>query len=226
MTEPLAALFDVEVLRGRREPVLAALGHASPLLVLGSAQSLGSLELSALHDDGVALRRRRGGGGAVLLDPSDAWVEVWLPRDQDVGGVRAVATRVGGWWAQALSGAGLATEQHDDGVDHPDDGRVACFAATGPGELTAGGRKILGLSQWRVREGTLVSCVLAQVAPDGLSRYLRDGAIADSLRRRSTSLTELGTSLDAHTVRRAFVELLRTDVPAVEVVEALDTLES
>jgi hypothetical protein len=37
---------------------------------------------------------------------------------------------------------------------------VACFAGRGPGEIFVDGRKVVGVSQWRVREGAFVSTVL------------------------------------------------------------------
>ena len=37
-----------------------------------------------------------------------------------------------------------------------------CFAGLGPGEVTVGGRKVVGLSQRRIREAVLFQCCVAQ----------------------------------------------------------------
>ena len=36
-------------------------------------------------------------------------------------------------------------------------GDVVCFAGRGPGEVFVGRRKVVGLSQWRARQGALFS---------------------------------------------------------------------
>ena len=36
-------------------------------------------------------------------------------------------------------------------------GDLVCFAGRGPGEVFHGDRKVVGLSQWRAREGALFS---------------------------------------------------------------------
>ena len=46
-------------------------------------------------------------------------------------------------------------------------GDLVCFAGRGPGEVFAGQRKLVGLSQWRAREGALFSsCVYTRWEPD------------------------------------------------------------
>ena len=48
-----------------------------------------------------------------------------------------------------------------------------CFAGHGPGEVFAGERKLVGLSQWRAREGALFSsCVYTRWAPVPLADLL------------------------------------------------------
>ncbi|MDP9389628.1 MAG: hypothetical protein M3Q48_17360, partial [Actinomycetota bacterium] len=37
---------------------------------------------------------------------------------------------------------------------------MVCFAGLGPGEVTVGGRKVVGLAQRRTREGALFQCAL------------------------------------------------------------------
>jgi lipoate-protein ligase A len=166
-------LLDYEPLRTTSRPTIRSLSRTEPLIVLGSTQSPDDLDGDAVERDGIELRRRRGGGGAVLLHPEDLWFELWLPRDAVApSDVRATACKVGDVWHEAMRSVGIAAEVHRGGMDDRPQGAIACFAGTGPGELTVAGAKLIGISQWRVREGTLVSSVLAVRPPQGLSRYL------------------------------------------------------
>lgn len=57
---------------------------------------------------------------------------------------------------QAASGPAVL---HQRGVSDRVAGRVACFAALGPGELSVDGRKVLGISQRRTRFGARFQCI-------------------------------------------------------------------
>lgn len=130
-------------------------------LVLGSAQSLGVIDAARLG--ATSLRRRRGGGGVVLLQPSDLWVDWWIPHDDERWSpdVHVSSRQVGSWWAAALApvvDAPLLV--HEGALEGPSSFRVVCFAGRGPGEVFVNGRKIVGVTQWRVREGVFLSSVL------------------------------------------------------------------
>ena len=59
---------------------------------------------------------------------------------------------------EALAGVGQQGFDVHRGRSVPGDlGDLVCFAGRGPGEVFAGGRKVVGLSQWRSREGALFS---------------------------------------------------------------------
>jgi lipoate-protein ligase A len=200
-------LFDVEPLRTLQRSTLGVLRRDDTVLVLGGRQPSADLDDAALARDGVAVRRRHGGGGAVLLRPADRWVELWLPappggRDHDV---RTTAYLVGGWWRAALSAHGVDTTAHRGAVLDADQGSVACFAGLGPGELTSGGRKVLGISQWRVREGSLVSTVLAVEPPGDLARYLSVATAAPRL-HVAASILSVAPRLEIDAVVATFVE--------------------
>ena len=104
--------------------------------------------------------RRRSGGGAVLVGPGQAvWIDVVVPAGDplwadDVG-------RAGWWlgevWAAALAAAGLPGGEVWRGaqVRSAWSDRV-CFAGLGAGEVTVGGRKVVGISQRRTRAGRTV----------------------------------------------------------------------
>ncbi|UDY35968.1 lipoyl protein ligase domain-containing protein [Dermatobacter hominis] len=138
---------------------------AAPALVLGSTQDLADVDADRLAAAGVELARRRSGGGAVLLHPDDhVWVDLVVPAGDplwDVDVERA-AWWVGDAWVRALGLADDAAGRavvHRTGVTDREAGRVACFAALGPGEVELDGRKVLGVSQRRTRSGARFQCV-------------------------------------------------------------------
>jgi lipoate-protein ligase A len=132
-----------------------------PTLVLGSTQDDGLVSAPALAAGGVQLARRRSGGGAVLLVPGEQlWLDAWIPRDDPlwVTDVVEAAEWVGAWWVDALARCGLSGLEVHRGRSEPGPvGDVVCFAGRGPGEVFAGRQKVVGLSQWRARQGALFS---------------------------------------------------------------------
>lgn len=132
-------------------------------LVLGSTQPEADADRIALEAGGVELVRRRSGGGAVLLVPDDTlWIDVELPRhdplwDDDVG--RAFHW-IGALWTAALADLGVGAAIHAGPVLETRWSRWVCFGGLGPGEVTVGGRKLVGISQRRTRDGARFQCVL------------------------------------------------------------------
>ena len=99
----------------------------------------------------------------VLLRPGDAWVDFWIPasdarHDLDA---RRTAMRIGSWWLDVLQQLSEAqfTLQSTVGPESALE-RTACFGAVGFGEITVANRKLMGLTQWRVREGNFVSTLV------------------------------------------------------------------
>lgn len=153
-----------------------------PTLVLGSTQPEDLVDHARLSEQGVQLRRRRGGGGAVFL-PSNGclWVDAWVPRvdplwDPDVSTAAAWA---GSWWVSALvsggfGSAGASFDVHQGRADPGVLGELICFSGRGPGEVFCDGRKVVGLSQWRSRQGALFSmCAYEHWDPTPLVALLR-----------------------------------------------------
>lgn len=203
------ALIDTDALRELREPSILLPELSEPLVVLGSRQPTDDLNGIALQRDGIGVRRRRGGGGAVLLRPEDVWCEAWLPRSPSevLVDVRRTAVEIGNVWRGVLRAAGLPVNVHTGALLDAEQGSIACFAAIGPGEVRLDAAKLVGISQWRVREGTLVSMVLAVRPPLDLAAYLAEGRSVPRL-EQSTCLTEVAPGRDPGELAASFVREL------------------
>jgi lipoate-protein ligase A len=141
-------------------------------LVLGSTQG------PSLAATAMPVTVRRSGGGAVLLEPDRCvWIDVMLPRHDPLwdDDVHRSFFWLGETWVRALAALGIVGEVHRGGLDRTPWTRLVCFAGIGPGEVTAGSRKVVGLSQRRTRHGARFQCV-AYTAPPAIA------AIVDVLR--------------------------------------------
>ena len=152
-------MADVEPFRvlTRRHAVVRRVDQ--PTVVLGSTQDHDVLDDAAVRAGRIEVARRRGGGGAVLLRPGDhLWVDAWIPRDDPLwrADVSAAATWAGAWWCAALATLGVRGPSVHEGPARPGPlGSTVCFSGRGPGEVFHRGSKVMGLSQWRSREGAL-----------------------------------------------------------------------
>ena len=161
----------VELLDGLREdprPVLAWYRSTRTAIVLGRGQRLPATAVATGAE--VEVVSRHSGGGAVLLDPSLLSLDLILPPDHPLteGDLTEVFERVGRAWEQALTGLGVpGLEVHTGpatarrrGSDRERLLAAVCYATLGHGEVTSGGRKLVGLAQRRRRHGALVQCGL------------------------------------------------------------------
>jgi lipoate-protein ligase A len=149
----------VGVVGGRRVLVLEATDLA---VVLGSTEPGAHVDPAAVARARCHVVRRRSGGAAVLVGPRRAlWVDVLVPRGDplwrdDVG--------VAGWWlgdawAAALGRCGLpGAAAHRGAMVRSRWSDRVCFAGLGPGEVVAGGAKVVGVAQRRTRHGALFQC--------------------------------------------------------------------
>lgn len=152
-----------------------------PALVLGSTQSDDVVDRPACDRAGVEVVRRRSGGGAVLLCPDEViWLDVIISRDDpqwcdDVG---QAMWWVGQGWADALSDLGVGEQSdhrlsvHRGGLVTTSWSRQVCFAGLGPGEVTLGDRKLVGISQRRTRGVARFQCALYRAWSPGFMREL------------------------------------------------------
>lgn len=151
----------------------------SPAVVVGSRQSedLVSSRVGDIADGNVV--RRRSGGGAVLVHPERSiWVDVLAPVSLGRFGsdVRTGMIEVGQAWRQALISLGADAREltiHSTGMELDEWGEVLCFSGLGPGEVLAGGLKLVGLSQRRTRSLLRFQCQVHREDPtDALAELL------------------------------------------------------
>lgn len=196
---------------GRRVEVLEV---ARPALVLGSTQQESAVDPAAVAATGVELVRRRSGGGAVLLLPGrSTWIDVTIARtdalwEDDV----AVAFHwLGRAWAAAVRQLGVEADVHTGRPVENGWSRRVCFAGLGAGEVVVGGRKLVGISQRRTREGARFQCIVHRTwDPVPLLGLLA----LDDLERAYglTELADVATGLDAGTA--PIVNALMLSLPA------------
>ena len=137
-----------------------------PSLVLGSAQ-----RDEVVAGTGLDVVRRRSGGGAVLLVPGQAvWADVTIPAgdplwETDVG--RAFWW-LGDVWAAALGSLGVDAVVHRGPLVKSRWSQQVCFAGLGSGEVTVGGRKVVGISQRRTRAAALSFSDISSIVTSSL----------------------------------------------------------
>lgn len=136
-----------------------------PAIVLGVAQRDDVIDGAAAQANGIAVVRRRSGGGAVWLDASSvSWIDVLIGVNDPLW-----RTDVGEafWWLGDLWANGLRT--YDSSLDVAayrgslrtnEWSKLICYSGLGPGEVTIGGAKVVGISQKRTREAALFQCGL------------------------------------------------------------------
>ncbi len=184
-----------------------------PALVLGSTQADAVVDWERATAAGVDVVRRRSGGGAVLVRPGEVvWIDVLVPAgdplwEADVG-------KAFGWlgqtWAECLGELGVADAFAYDG--RLVTGRwssLVCFGGLGPGEVTVGGRKVVGISQRRTRAGSLFQCaVLVEWDPSPLLDLL---VLTDDDRAAAAAdLTSVagGAGMSGSALTSSFIEAL------------------
>jgi lipoate---protein ligase len=198
--------FDVERFRSETVRTVQAPDVTRPTLVLGSTQPTELVAPDAMRERHVELVRRRGGGGAVYLEPGgQIWMDAWIPRDDPLWehDVTVAAEWAGTWWMDALAASGLHALEVHTGRSVPGDlGDLVCFAGRGPGEVFCGARKVVGLSQWRSREGALFSsCAYLRWDPVAMlelldvHEHLRS-AMAGDLTAVAVGLSELEPAIE------------------------------
>lgn len=171
-------LYDYDTLRKLEEPSAFIVRIDEPFVVLGGSQPDDVLrpDIADFHP----VRRRRGGGGVVLLQPDDLWIDWWIPAsDPRVSDdVRRNALLPGEWWYRSMVHfLPSAPAIVGDGLTGPKELRTACFATSGPGELFYEDRKLVGVTQWHIREGIFLSTLLPARSIAALENLLAEQPI-------------------------------------------------
>jgi lipoate---protein ligase len=177
----------------------------APALVLGRSSGEPSLNWAATAEEGVTVVRRTSGGGPVLWDRDLLALDVVLPPGHPLA-VRDVVLAYR-WLGEAFAAA-LRTCGVDDvevvsveraRARRPGAAADACFGGLSPFEVTAGGRKVLGLSQARRAQGTLLQAgVPLLLDADRLAHLLgRDTPFAHALARDAAGVMELAPAITA-----------------------------
>jgi lipoate-protein ligase A len=148
---------------------------SAPAVVLGSTQSLSVIDVDRAERSGVAVARRRSGGGAVLVTPDDPiWIDAWVPRGDPLwlDDVARAFDWLGDTWGRVLANLGVTgASVHRGGLEASTPwSSLVCFGGVGTGEvLDPDGRKIVGISQRRTRDGAWFhSACLRHWDPDPL----------------------------------------------------------
>lgn len=173
--------------------------------------------------DGANVCQRPTGGGAVLMDDDLLSLDVVLPAGHpwlDGDDLAAVFERVGAAWVDALVALGCDAEavvMHRGAATARRLGPEAqrplaeiCYASLGRGEVTVGGRKVVGLSQRRRRLGALVQCgLLRRWAPQPLIAALAAEHTSDRVLSAAVGLDDvLSPPASTSAVRRVVEEAL------------------
>lgn len=156
----------------------------APALVLGSTQRDDAVDLDACRRAGVEIVRRRSGGGAVLLIPDEVvWVDVIVPSGWPgwADDVHAPMVWLGEHLAASFAAAGLdGAAVHRGAMVRTDWSRQVCFDGLGPGELTLGAGKLVGISQRRTRHAArLQACWYTTYDPAALVALLHPSVRAE-----------------------------------------------
>ena len=152
----------------------------SSALVLGSTQDEGTIDVSIVEGDLPTIRRRSGGGAVLVRPGAQVWLDLFVPvndrlADTDIGRAARFAGEI---WIAALAGilgpASADLRAHVGPLQSTRWSSRLCFCGLGPGEVTLGGRKLVGLSQRRDRRGAwFFTMAHLQFDPVGLAALVR-----------------------------------------------------
>ena len=134
--------------RCRGETVLRVYGWSKPTLSLGRNQrAAGLYRESTLAERGIDVVRRPTGGRS-LLHHREITYSVTGPCD-DTGALVAEYARINALLRHALTSLGVPVEIATPALRAAAPSAAPCFAEPARGELTLGGRKLVGSAQWR-----------------------------------------------------------------------------
>jgi lipoate-protein ligase A len=142
---------------------------------VGSTQRDDVVDRAAAAARGLDIARRRSGGGAVLVDASVVWIDFAIERVDPlwIDDIGASMHWVGELWAGALARFGIDARVHRAKPMMSPLSRTICFCGVGHGEVVVGPRKVVGVSQRRVRAGARFQTMAMTRRDDALIDVLR-----------------------------------------------------
>lgn len=198
-------------------PALRWYAAREPALILGSGQKLSDIDAAACASAGVQVHRRASGGTAVLFMPGFLMQDIALPRADPLylDDVSESYRWLGAVWTDALDALGVPAEPVSVAAARADSQatdalvRRACFGGISPYEVMTGGRKLVGFSQVRRRQGALLQV--------GVYSHWPGRALAELLALDESERADLVRRLDARVC--GLGELL-ADLPDLERIAA------
>jgi len=148
-----AGAFHARDPEPRRSAVFHSVEHTT--LVLGSSQSIETVDQAVAAALQVEVVPRRSGGGAVLLVPGEfVWLDLVVPAGDPLWSDDVARSMhwVGSLWQRALAEVGVESGLHTGPMRSSVWSRQVCFHGLGPGEVVVGDAKVVGVSQRRTRQ--------------------------------------------------------------------------
>jgi len=211
-----ALLLSVE--KGSSPPTLRFFAWDAPSLSIGSFQKAEELDLNALSARGVPLVRRPTGGRAVLHDAELTYSvacpipSVFFPSD-----LMGSYKKIGACFLAGLKGVGLEAAlvpvDREACTRRGRSHNPLCFSSPSWYEVLAGGKKLIGSAQRRLRGAFLQQgSLLIGLDVEGLVSLMRYGSEADreaaraALVSKMTALNEHQSGVDIERLKGALVE--------------------
>lgn len=181
-------------------------------LVLGSTQPETDVDKDMLERKGIDLVRRRSGGGAVLLVPGESvWVDVVVPRGDQLWSddVSQAFYWLGKVWVDALERLGHAGVAHLGPLVCSQWSRRICFAGVGGGEVRIDNRKVVGISQRRQRQATRFQCMALKTwMPEEILELMAMSEEDRNQARIDIEKIALGIKASSTDIEEAFIDSL------------------
>lgn len=182
------------------QPALRWYGSPRLALVLGSGQRPYVADGAALAAAGASLHKRASGGTAVLFGPGFLMQDIVLPQMHPlrIDDVSQSYRWLGEVWVETLGELGVTAQLISIDGARADTAsadpllRQACFGGRSPFEVLADGRKLVGFSQMRRRQGALLQV--------GVYRRWPGRELAELLRISAAERVALTTQLAARVV--------------------------
>lgn len=177
---------------GLDRPRLAFVHYEGPAVIYGRSTTPAAPALERAREAGCSVLQRPSGGGAVLAGPWMLGAALLVPAASPLAaaGIVGAFRQFGAAWARALESLGFACSEAGP-AEAAVQNRLAvelgvnwvCFSGLSHGELVDdGGRKVLGLAQWRGKWGVLLSAgLLLRPVPWDLLGWVHLGSASWSL---------------------------------------------